>query len=72
MLKVITSDYPEFPVGSYWTVENITSSEVPGSTYAVMSAEAELTAVRGMQPIIMEYELEVSKSVTDVLGKPRV
>ena len=72
VLKVITSDYPEFPVGTYWAVENITSSEVPGSTYAVMSADAELTAVRGMQPIIMEYELELSKSITDILGKPRV
>lgn len=71
ILKVITSTYPEFPVGSFWSVETFSSSEMPGSAYAYMSEESEVHTPRGDQTIIMEYELELSKSITDALGRPR-
>ena len=71
VLKVINSSYTEFPVGSYWSVESLTSSEVIGSAYACMSDETAAIIPRGTQPIIMEYELQVSQSLTDILGKPR-
>lgn len=71
ILKVVISDYPEFPVGSYWSVESISSTEVPGSAYAVMSDEVAGIKQRGSQAIVMEYELELSRSTTDALGRPR-
>lgn len=71
ILKVITSTYAEFPVGSYWNVETFSSSELPGSAYACMSDEANVSTPRGAQPIIMEYELEVSESTSNAIGSPR-
>lgn len=72
VLEVIMSDYAEFPVDSFWVVESFTSAEVIGSAYACMSDETAAYVPRGTQPIIMEYELEVSQSITDALGRPRV
>ena len=71
VLKVIDSTYAEFPIGSYWNVENISSTEDPGSPSAVMSSDVIGGITRGNQPIIMEYELQLSESLTDLLGRPR-
>lgn len=71
VLEVISSKYPEFPEGSYWNVENITSRELLGSAHAIISDDYEGPINPGEQIIIMEYELEVSKSETDFLGRPR-
>lgn len=71
VLKVLDSTYAEFPVGSYWSVENVSSSEDPGSPSAVMSDSPKGNITRGNQPIIMEYELQLSESLTDPLGRPR-
>lgn len=71
VLKVISSSYAEFPVDSYWSVENISSSEVLGSASAYLSEEAVVSVPRGTQVIIMEYELQLSASLVDVIGRPR-
>lgn len=71
VLKVINSSYTEFPIGSYWNVESMTSTEVPGSPTAHMSEDSIGGISRGNQNIIMEYELQLSKSYTDALGRPR-
>ena len=71
VLKVIDSTYAEFPIGSYWNVENISSTEDPGSPSAFMSNDVIGGITRGNQPIIMEYELQLSESLTDLLGRPR-
>ena len=71
VLKVIMSDYAEFPEDTYWVVESCSSSEVIGSAYACMSEESAAYTPRGTQPIIMEYELELSLSLTDAIGRPR-
>jgi len=72
VLKVIASNYAEFPIDSYWSVESISSSENIGSARAYMSDEVASIVPRGTQPIIMEYELELSESLSDALGRPRV
>jgi hypothetical protein len=71
VLKVINSSYAEFPIGSYWNVENISSTEDPGSPSAFMSNDVIGGITRGNQPIIMEYELQLSESFVDLLGRPR-
>ena len=71
VLKVINSSYAEFPVNSYWSVESITHSEFPGSPSAFMENDIIGNISRGNQPIIMEYELQLSESFVDLLGRPR-
>ena len=67
VLKVEESTYDEFPVGTYWNVESFTHQEMPGSTYA-----KSVHTTPGEQFMNFECELELTKSLTDAVGRPRV
>jgi hypothetical protein len=66
ILNVALSTYKEFPVGSYWNVENITERELPGSSFSISPGD-----VKGNQAIVYEFELEVSRSLKDAASKDR-
>ena len=65
ILKVLRSDYDEFPVGSYWNVDAISDQELPGSSFTKSDT------LKGRQPIIFSFELQLSRSRTDAAGKTR-
>lgn len=65
ILKVILSDYDEFPINSYWNVETISHRELKGSAYVKSET------LVGEQLIWFDYELEISKSIVDAKGIKR-
>lgn len=65
VLKVLTSDYDEFPVGTYWNVDAISEQELPGSSFT-----KSVTKV-GKQLIMFDFELQLSRSRTNAAGKAR-